>query len=369
MTNSLDDLILLNSIDTLGFKRLSDLLAAFGSTSRIIDARGEELVSVPGIDEKTASRIKGLDKRDAAGELKFAREHGISIISIFDEAYPKNLKNTYSPPIVLYIKGRIVAEDEDAIAVVGTRMPSQYGRSFCEHISAELASRGITVVSGMARGIDTVAHKGAMKKGRTIAVLGSGLERIYPPENKRLFEEICDRGCAISEFRLKTPPYRFNFPRRNRIIAGLALGVLVVEASEKSGSLITARFAIEENREVFALPGETTSARSKGTNNLIKQGAKLVEDVEDILQEVRYNLKHKRKEYEQEKIGRDALREDGQLTESEREISKYLSHKPVYIDELASKTSMSLEALSPLLLTLELKKVIRELPGRNFVLR
>jgi len=203
--------------------------------------------------------------------------------------YPVLLKEIFNPPKGLFIKGSIIPKDAGAIAIVGTRTPTAYGIKQCEKISHELAKRGITIISGMARGIDSVAHRSAIKAGgRTIAVLGSGLNRIYPPENKKLYEDISKNGAVISEFASDTPPMPYNFPRRNRIISGMAIGVVVVEAAVRSGSLITANFALEQGRDVFAMPGNINSSRSNGTNALIKDGAKLVEDVSDILDEFEY---------------------------------------------------------------------------------
>ena len=232
----IEDLILLNVVEGLGFKKLERLLAVFKNTSGILKAKKSELLAVGGIDKNLAENITGLDKSKLSKELRIMEKVGVRTVSIFDNDYPENLKNIYSPPIILYVKGEIRPEDTDAVAIVGTRRPSHYGISTCERLAGQLASMGMTVISGLARGIDTMAHKGAIKSGRTMAVLGSGLNYIYPPENKKLAEEICERGAVISEFPMDTPPYRFNFPRRNRLICGLSLGVVVVEASERSGS-------------------------------------------------------------------------------------------------------------------------------------
>ena len=208
-------------------------------------------------------------------------------IEINDKEYPGNLKNIYNPPASLFIKGNILTCDENSIAIVGTREATSYGMEQCEKISYELAKRDITIVSGMARGIDTAAHKGALKAGgRTVAVMGSGHNHIYPPENKSLYDEIVRRGAVISEFSNDTKPLRENFPKRNRIISGLSKGVLVIEAPTRSGALITTNFAVEQGREVFAMPGNINSVNSSGTNKLIKEGAKLVESVWDILEEL-----------------------------------------------------------------------------------
>jgi DNA processing protein len=264
---------------------------------------------------------------------------------------------------VIYVRGEIKSEDADAVAIVGSRMPSYYGIATCERLSSNLASRGITVVSGLARGIDTAAHTGALRSGRTIAVLGSGLNQVYPPENMKLADEICGKGAVISEFSMNTPPNKFNFPRRNRIISGLSLGVVVVEAGENSGALITANFALEENKEVFAVPGRVDSKVSAGTNSLIKDGAKLVETGDDIIVEIRSGLKYYNK-------SRVKIAEEGiDLTEEERVIKNLLSYDPVHIDELAEKAGMRIERVAALLVKLQIKNVVRVLPGKNFILK
>jgi len=204
-----------------------------------------------------------------------------------DKDYPTNLKYIYQPPATIYLEGSIIPQDQIAIAIVGSRRATDYGLNNAERLGFELAARGIAVISGLARGVDSAAHRGALKaKGRTIAVLGSGLNRLYPPENKNLAREIARSGALISEFTPDTPPERQNFPRRNRIISGLSLGVVIVEAAKRSGALITAGFALEQGREVFALPGKIDSFTSGGTHDLIKQGAKLIESVEDIIEEL-----------------------------------------------------------------------------------
>lgn len=216
-----------------------------------------------------------------------SKENKTRTLSLLDKDYPANLKYIYDPPSILYIKGNILPEDTIAVAVVGSRRATYYGLKNAENLGFQLAAGGITIISGLARGVDSAAHRGALKaRGRTIAVLGSGLNKIYPRENEELVEEIAQNGAVISEFALDTPPLRQNFPRRNRIISGLSLGVVVVEAAKRSGALITANFALEQGREVFALPGKIDSFTSKGTHDLIKQGAKLVESIEDIIEEL-----------------------------------------------------------------------------------
>jgi len=219
--------------------------------------------------------------------MKTLNNNKIKILHLQDKDYPENLKHIYQPPSTIYVRGELLPEDSIAVAIVGSRRATYYGLKNAQELGCKLASCGVTVVSGLARGIDTAAHKGALAAGgRTIAVLGSGLDVIYPPENKQLAEDITKSGAVISEFAPNTRPTRYNFPKRNRIISGLTLGVVIVEADKRSGSLITANFALGQGREVFALPGKIDSATSCGTHDLIKQGAKLVGSVEDIIEEL-----------------------------------------------------------------------------------
>jgi DNA processing protein len=283
-------LLALNRIPGLGSKRLEALLNAFGSGERVWQASPRELMKVPSIGKNLAYAVaKARSSIDPDDEMKMIKSMGISLLSLKDEGYPINLKNIYDPPILLYIKGQLETRDLASIAVVGSRKASSYGRRVARRLSTQLVENSVTVVSGLARGIDTEAHRGALEGGgRTIAVMGSGLDVIYPPENERLFEAITRSGAVVSEFPPGTPPEARNFPARNRIISGLSFGTVVVEAREGSGSLITANFALEQGREVFAVPGDIYRWGSRGTNGLIKDGAKLVESVQDILEEISF---------------------------------------------------------------------------------
>lgn len=307
-------------------------------------------------------KITALQKEyDLETELKLIKKYNVDITTIFDAHYPKLLKQIHSPPIVLYSKGKLLEKTELAIAVVGSRLASMYGLTTAERLGYELASRGLVVVSGLARGIDSAAHKGALKgHGKTIAVLGSGLDIMYPPENQRLAEEIIEKGGAVvSEFPMGTPPHQKNFPRRNRVISGLSLAVVVVEAAKESGALITADFALEQNREVFAVPGKVDSATSFGTNQLIKEGARLVQTADDIMDELKLKLKPSGM------TGREPLRPV--LSAEEEAIYKNLSAEPKYIDEVMESAKMPLNKITTLLFKLQLKKLVKELPGKNFV--
>lgn len=294
-------------------------------------------------------------------------------ITISDSEYPKNLKNIYDPPLLLYVNGELLPQDETAVALVGSRRASHYGLETCERLAYELAIRGVTIVSGMARGIDSAAHRGALKaRGRTIAVLGSGHNDIYPPENEKLYEEITKSGAVVSEFENDAPPLPRNFPKRNRIISGLSLGVVVVEAAKNSGALITANLAAEQGRDVFAIPGKISSQTSSGTNELIKDGARLVQSAEDILEELSIHeikpISGENKEKMDEGIKKKTKAYIyNSLTDDERKIYKILSDEPVYIDEVLDKAGLDPQMASKVLLNLELKSLIKELPGKLFV--
>jgi len=283
------------------------------------------------------------------------------VINLRDEEYPKRLKDIYDPPALLYVRGELKKEDEFAISIVGSRKTTPYGRWFTEKVSQELARHGVTIVSGMARGIDSLAHWGAISGGgRTIAVLGCGVDVIYPSENRNLFAKIIDRGAILSEFPMGSPPEGGHFPRRNRIISGLSLGVVVVQASEKSGSLITAGYALEQGREVFAVPGNVGTESSRGTHRLIKEGAKLVESSEDILEEILPQWRG-----EGEKIPKvETPRPD--LTEEEKVLYELLGGTPLHIDAMIRESRLDPGKVSSLLLNLELKGMISQWPGKCF---
>lgn len=285
-----DDLkywIALKSIDGIGNASFQPLLNRFGSPQSVFSAEPNELTAVGKISIKSATAICAFKDWDKIlRQLDDLNKMGASIITCFDESYPHNLFNIYDRPAFLYVLGSL-QNDDIPVAIVGSRNASAYGRYTTDKISRELALRGITIVSGMARGIDSCAHRGALTaKGRTIAVMGSGLDVIYPPENKKLFSSIAEQGAVVTEFPPGTQPLAHNFPARNRIISGISYGVVIVEAGEKSGSLITARLAMEQGRDVFAIPGSIDSPASRGANSLIKQGAKLTENIDDILEDI-----------------------------------------------------------------------------------
>ena len=317
-----------------------------------------------GISGKAAQEIVFLDSAALEAEISSASKLGLKIITLFDQEYPENLKNISGAPLVLYCLGSLTKQDSCAIAIVGSRRASVYGLNSAFKFAVELAQSGLVIVSGLARGIDTYAHRGALKAGgRTIAILGSGFNRLYPPENKTLAEEIARQGAVVSEFPLNALPLPQNFPRRNRLISGLSLGVLVTEAAKNSGALITSDFALEQGREVFALPGKIDSFTSTGTNALIQQGAKLVTAYEDILEELFLPL---------ERIKNDAAKsplpaENLLFDKSQAKLYHCIGESAVSIDELVEKTEFSPAQLSGLLLNLRLGKLIKELPGKYFM--
>jgi DNA processing protein len=301
-------------------------------------------------------------------------DEGVTIVTLADAAYPQALRTIHEPPQTLHIRGSVLPADAIAVAVVGARHASLYGLQCAERLSYELALRGITVVSGLARGIDAAAHRGCLKAGgRTLAVLGSGLGRIYPPEHQELAAQIARQGAVLSEYPMDMQPFAGNFPRRNRLISGLALGVVIVEASRRSGALITADCALEQGREVFAVPGPMTSVTSQGTHELLKQGARLVTSVEDILDELRLVAQPAREAQPQHLAGpprmmaEAAAEPEALRTLDGRVFACVRPREPRSIDAIADESGLSLPEVSSTLLRLELKQVIRQLPGKQFV--
>lgn len=356
-------LVALNMVSEIGGVRLEKLLNFFKKPEDIFKADPDILVSASGITLNSAVRIRSFKINDLDKEISLARGKGLKILTHYGPGYPQSLNNIASPPIVLYVKGDIIEEDKLGIAIVGSRRASLYGLTSAFSFAQRLSLYGITIVSGMARGVDTYAHRGALKNnGRSIAVMGSGFNNIYPPENLDLAEEISANGAVVSEFSLNTLPKRENFPRRNRIISGLSLGTLVTEAARNSGALITAGFALEQGKEVFALPGKIDSENSFGTNELIKDGAKLVSCTEEIIEELKVPLLNNK---------RCLGTEDDSVKEvrghKEKEVLSLLSDMPVNLDEILEKTEIDRSTIFKILLELEINGCIRELPGKQFV--
>jgi DNA processing protein len=364
--------IALKSIAGVGNITFPALVDEFGSLPAIFAAPVSKLSETPGISQNIATAISGFKGWDKVKvELEFLSKNDINIITYQDELYPVKLMNIYDRPPFLYVRGNLNKDDTN-IAIVGSRLASTYGKYTTERISRELALKGLTIVSGMARGIDSVAHRGALTAhGRTIAVLGSGLDVIYPPENKKLYADIIQNGAVISEFPLGTPPRSANFPTRNRIISGMSYGVVIVEAGEKSGSLITARLALEQGREVFAVPGSIDAAGSRGTNKLIKQGAKLIENTDDILEEFlpQFERTIVLKPHSIANSEAIAAKSSEIFSAVDQKIIDFISGSRVHIDDLISSTGLSSADILSALTTLELKGMVRQYPGKFFSLK
>lgn len=370
MMNEQEAAILLNMVPGIGAIRLQNLRNHFGSLQNVFQTREKELHAVAGISETLSAAISFYANHleFVSEEVELAKNHGIEILTLNDPNYPQNLKMIYNPPPVLYLKGDPALLESDSLAMVGTRTPTPYGEKVTALLVQDLVSCGIVSVSGLARGIDTIVHRATLgNKGKTIAVLGSGLLNIYPPENKKLAEAIMESGTLVSEFPLKSLPDASHFPQRNRIIAGLSLGTVVIEAGQISGALITARLALEQGKDVFAVPGPITSKMSVGPHQLIKQGAKLVEKLEDILEEVG-SLKEKFncfKESKKEKV--NVRLKECDLSTKEENLVKLLDFEPVHIDILSSRASLSIGDFAQSLLNLEMKGIVKSLPGKRYV--
>jgi DNA processing protein len=355
--------IILNLIEGIGPVSVRRLIDALGSPKAILEADREALMKVHRVGEKLALKI--LTQRDnlaAETEIDRAAKIGARIITPIDEEYPEVLKTIHNPPLALYILGRILPQDAKAIAIVGSRATSHYGLTAADRFAYQLGQTGFTVVSGLARGTDTAAHRGALKSGgRTIAVLGSALDCLYPPENADLAEKISKKGAVLSEYPMGRKADRMTFPYRNRIISGLSMGLLITESAVKGGSMHSAEAAMEQGRTVFALPGRIDMPGSRGPHLLIKNGAKLVERLDDLLEEYEFLIPPAELETPEEAT---AARPDVPLTEEESKVVEALWQEPLDVDSLARKIGMPSHELSGLLLGLEMKRVIRTLPGR-----
>ena len=392
-------LIHLNLIPGIGNHTIRRLLAAFGSAEKSLAATSEELAQINGLTPDVRQQlINGKSRAPLAQELELIEQHQCRIVTVNDESYPPLLKQIDDPPVLLYITGEFPIQDTPSIAIVGSRSPTEYGKTISQQLSHQLAERGITVVSGFARGIDTCVHRGALEAGgHTVAVFGCGLSIIYPETNRSLAAEIIESGALISEFPMTMPPRGNNFPRRNRVISGLTLGTLVVEASERSGSLITARHAAEQGREVFAIPGQIFSNMSRGTHSLINQGATLINSVNDLLDALpqnytgslggesleatrqptlRPNLGSKQfnkaaspqsTEKESTPVPQPKAKVAPNLTPDEQTVLSVMDADSIHIDEIARVTQLPIGKVSSLLVMLELKGIVQQLPGKQFV--
>jgi len=352
------------------------LLNYFGSAESVLGASAYELAKVEGIGLQTAEKIAtSRDKTDAEAELTLAEKLGVWIIHLQDERYPAQLKLIYDPPPVLYVKGTLVESDNLSVAIVGSRRCSLYGSEQASRFAHILAVAGFTICSGLARGIDTAAHQGAIAAGgRTIAVEGCGLANVFPPENKKLFDSIAESGACVSELPLRYEPLAENFPSRNRIIAGLSLGTIVIEASSNSGALHTAKSALEYNREVMAVPGKIDSPLSRGTNQLIKQGAKLIDCVDDIMESLGYIGDKIRGHVNQQA---DLLAAKAEmplfditqlnLSPGEKSVYECLHSEPVHIEQIIEDSQLPAGSVNASIVSLRLKGLVKQLPGSMFV--
>ncbi len=350
----------LNCLPLLGARRITALLAHYGSAEQIWQIPGEDCASILSLTKEAGVQLAN-DKLAIDPEIEWQRlgRYQIKTLSIKNENYPWLLKQISCPPPILYYRGCIEVLAGPAVAIVGSRRSTFYGQEVAGRLARELSADGITVISGMALGVDTAAHRGALEgRGKTAAVLGCGLNLCYPPQNRKLMDDIILNGLVISEFPLNTKPLAANFPQRNRIISGLTLGTVVVEATAKSGSLITANYALEQNREVFAVPGNIGSPYSRGCHRLIKEGARLVESTADILAELNLGESHE----EQLSISLPLP----ELSDDESSLLKLIPYYPLHIDDLIRSGTFSAAATSSLLLSLELKKQIRQSPGKYF---
>jgi DNA processing protein len=348
-----------NRIPGIGRARFSQLERYFGNIEQAWHAGPAELKAA-GLDTRSIDAI--VDSRPEISldtEMEMLERYQVKALTWNDPAFPDRLKQIYDVPPLLYIRGTLAPEDEWAIAIVGTRRATIYGRDVTERLVTDLAHNRITIVSGLAHGIDSVAHRTALKAGgRTIAIFACGLDLVYPSENTRLAQDIMEQGALISEYPLGTRPRADNFPRRNRIMSGLSLGVVVTEAGESSGALITANLALEQNREVFAIPGSILSPASRGTNRLIQEGAKLVRNAGDVLEELNLTMIPQQLE----------MRELVPADETESLVLKHLCNEPTHIDEVCRRSQLPIATVSSTLAMMELKGMVRQLGGMNYAL-
>jgi DNA processing protein len=359
--NRLEACVALNMIPQMGPVRLRRLLDVFGSAEKILLARADEISAVSGIPSQLAENItRWQELADPTAELKKAADLDAHVITAGDDEYPPALREIHDPPIVLYVRGRITDRDRHAVAVVGSRRSSHYATECAKKLSFQMAYAGLTVISGLARGIDTAAHQGALAaKGRTLAVIGSGLAQLYPPENAELADRIATSGAVISEFPIDTKPDRQTFPIRNRIVTGMSFGVLVAEAGANSGALISANMAAEQGRTLYAVPGRIDSPAALGSNRLIQQGAKLVISVDDILDDLPLVFKNQ--------PDLPSAPPVANLTPEQQKILDALGTEEASLDSVIATTGLTPATVSSTLLALEIRKLVKQLPGKRFV--
>jgi DNA processing protein len=351
-----DLLIDLCSVPRMTEAKVRNLLKAFGGPEAIFEQKGRELINIEGMTEEVAHAVSHY-RRSAETEVRIRKavELGCRVVTFLDADFPANLRSVDRAPPVLFMRGTVLEQDRLALAIIGTRRATPYGMMVAQRFARGLGEQGVTVVSGLARGIDTAAHIGAMAGGgRTIAVLGCGVDVFYPPENRKLYDQISEHGAVVSEFNLGTGPTAYNFPARNRVISGLSQGVLAVECRNSSGVLNTVRWAADQGRDVMAVPGAIVSETSLGTNQLIKDGARPVTQLEDLLEALNVAPRTKSKP-------------EAPLSEADRMLLAHLSENPVHIDALAEQAGQPMPLLLSQLLDMEIRGIIRQLPGMMFV--
>ncbi len=353
--------IRISLIDGIGEKRLLALMQTFKDPFSMLAKKTSELsAKLPSLKQFFEPIKKS--RKDITDYMKKLQDYDTQVLAIFDQGYPNVLREIPNPPPLLYIRGSFHSDDELAIGIVGSRIASYYGKRVAEKFSRELINRGFSIVSGMARGIDTIAHQAAIHEGgRTIAFLGSGIDVVYPRENRRLMQNIIRHGAVVSEFPLGTEPVAVNFPQRNRLISGISLGILVVEATMKSGTFTTVKWALEQGKEVFAIPGDTLRKTSKGANKLIQRGAKLVVEIDDIIEEFPF--------LRQKEAVTSPPAPEVQLSTTEKTVFDSLNTSPRSIDDIIDAIRLPSSKTASILLSLEIKGLIQQLPGKRFIRR
>lgn len=361
-------LLALHLTGIIGPRRLLSAKKAFPDLADVFGASEEVLSNLVDWNPASARKVFSFQNplKRVEHELEKAETLGVKVFVEGDDDFPPVFKDLYDPPFVLWVKGDFRATDEKGIAVVGCRKPSAYGQTAARQLAEQIASYGYTVLSGLARGIDSAAHEGALadRNGRTVAFLGSGLNEVYPPENRPLAQRISERGAVVSEYPLDARPLALHFPQRNRLISGASRGVLVVEAGEGSGSLITVDHALDQGKTVFAVPGPINHSQSQGTHELIRQGAKLVMRAEDIMLELGELVSETVKDSHHEK---GSVRPSGSLTEEESGLMEFISFSPIHVDGLSRESGLSARRLSEMMFLLEMKGYVKQLPGNQFV--
>ena len=359
----------LHLVPGMGPVTCNKLVAHFGSAEKVLSAGSSGLAAVTPLRQETLTALLGQGRQQLEDqvrkEIERAEKENITIIPFDDPCYPELLKKIHDPPVVLYVKGNPEVLNCNGLGIVGSRASTVYGRSVAEQMANNLSRQGFTIISGMALGIDTAAHTGALAaEGKTVAVLGCGIDIVYPPGNRNLYEKITSAGAVISEYPLGTKPDSFRFPARNRIISGMSLGVVVVEAAKRSGSLITASHALEQGREVFAVPGRIDSVKSAGTHTLLQQGAKLVHSINDIIEE--FSVAALQPEIIDTGREGDEQVFPENLSPEEAEMFGFIEVYPRTFDEIVKESGFSAQQTNELLLLLELKGVVQSLPGKSY---